>query len=206
MAGRDLGEADLAGDLGDALLVAGKAVAVHGDDGDGTEPLLVGGGERLARLRLVERPVDAAVGHQPFVDLHHLGVELFGQDDVAGEDVGTILVADSQTVAETAGDGQHGGRALALEERVGGDRGAHLDGVDARGRDRLLASEAEDVADPLQGGIRVLFGVLREQLVDADRTVRRPRHHVGEGAAAIDPELPAVGHRRYPPPREPRGL
>ena len=130
VAHRDLGEADLGRDLGHGQLVLVVAVAVHQHDRDRA----IAGGERRLQIGAgalpVERLLDRAVGAQALLDLDRAGVELLRQHDVAGEDVGPVLVADPQHVAEAAGDREHGGRALALEQRVGGDRGAHLDRVD----------------------------------------------------------------------------
>ena len=64
--------------------------------------------------------------------------------------------------------------------------------------------QAQQVADALDRRILVLLGVLREQLVDPDRPVRRPADHVGERAAAIDPELPAGIHDPATSPRRAR--
>ena len=58
VAGGDLGEADLAGDLGHALLVPGLAVGMHEGDGDGAEAFGVGLLEGGAGGVLVERGDD----------------------------------------------------------------------------------------------------------------------------------------------------
>ena len=50
----------------------------------------------------------------------------------------------------------------------------------------------QQLADALNRGIAVAAGILRQQLVGKDRAVRPPRHDIGEGAAAIDPEIPAA--------------
>jgi hypothetical protein len=51
--------------------------------------------------------------------------------------------------------------------------------------------EAQQIANALNGRVRVESGVLREQLVRDQAAVRRASHDVGECATAIDPELPA---------------
>ncbi len=199
MAHRDLGEAHLAGDLGQRRLVGGVAVAVHQDDRDGAEAGREGRLEAGPRLVAVERRLDRAVGAHPLLDLDDVAVELLGQHDVAREDVGAVLVADAQRVAQALRDGQHGGRALALEERVGGDGGAHLDGVDLGRGQRLVLAEPEAVADALDRRVRVVLGVLGEQLSYRDLPVRGTRHDVGERAATVDPELPAAHAPLFPP-------
>ena len=80
------------------------------------------------------------------------------------------------------------------EQRVGADGGAHLHRGDAAGGDRRAGGQAHQLADTLNGGIAISLRVLRQDLVSVDAAVRRPADDVGEGAAAIDPELPfAVG-------------
>src|SRR5437879_10222923 len=48
------------------------------------------------------------------------------QHDLPVEEARAVLVGDAQRIAEAARNKQHGALALALEQRVGGDRGAHL--------------------------------------------------------------------------------
>src|SRR5690606_16535886 len=55
--------------------------------------------------------------------------------------------------------------------------------------DRLARRQAQQVANALHGGIAVVLS-LGEQLVRDDGPVRPPPNDIGEGAAAIDPELP----------------
>jgi hypothetical protein len=59
--------------------------------------------------------------------------------------------------------------ALALQQRIGGNRGAHLDGVDLFRRDALVTLDTQQVADALDGGILVGFRVFRQQLVRLER-------------------------------------
>ena len=79
----------------------------------------------------IERALHRAVGAHALVDLDHALVQHVGLDDVAGENFRPRLVADAQGVAKTLGDQQQRALALALEQRIGGDRGAHLHGADA---------------------------------------------------------------------------
>src|SRR3546814_10455870 len=80
---------------------------------------------------------------------------------------------------------------FALQQGVGRHRGAHLDRLDSARRQRLALLQAEEAADALHGSILVLLGVLRQQLMGDQRAVGLARHDVSEGAAAVDPELPA---------------
>src|SRR3989442_1873219 len=88
---------------------------------------------------------------------------------------------------------QHGALALGLEQRVGGDRGAHLHRFDRARWYRLTFIQIQNPADPGEGRIPVAPGILGQQLERGDRAVRAAGNDVGEGAAAIDPELPAAG-------------
>ena len=85
--------------------------------------------------------------------------------------------------------------ALALEQRVGRDRGAHLHRADQAGGNRLAGGQAEEIADALHGGVAIGLRILRQQLMGNQRAVGPPPDHVGEGAAAIDPEIPIVTRR-----------
>jgi hypothetical protein len=92
-------------------------------------------------------------------------VQQLGQHDVAVEQARPVLVGDAQRVAEAARDGQHGRFALALQQRVGGDRGAHLDRFDQACGNGLARRQAQQVADAGDGGVAVLLRVLGQQLV-----------------------------------------
>ena len=193
VADRDLGETDVAAQGGDLPFVVGIAIAVHEQDGDRA----IAGAERIADVLFgagkVERRLDRAVGHHPLVDLDDPAVEQFRQHDIAREQARADLVGDAQSVGKAPGDDQQGALALAFEQRVGRDGRAHLHGVDPAGRDRLAGRQAEHVANALDRGVGIALRVFRQQLVRRQPPVRRLGHHVGEGAAPVDPELPA-GH------------
>src|SRR5690606_677939 len=96
---------------------------------------------------------------------------------------------------EAAVDDEHGGLALALQQGVGADGRAHLHGGNALDGNWPVRRRAEQVADALQRGVAIALGVLREQLVGDELAFGRAGDDVGEGAAAVDPELPApVAH------------
>lgn len=137
--------------------------------------------------------VDALVGFDdPFV-------EQLGQFDAAREDAGPVLVRDAQGVAKAPGDDQGGAFALAFQEGVGGDGGAHADGVDA-GVPRL-ALAVEEFTDRSDGGVAVAGGVVGQELVGEQAPVGVPRDDIGERAASVDPELPACHARLRCSPR-----
>lgn len=119
--------------------------------------------------------------------LDDLRVEHVGLDDMAGEDVGAGLVADFEDIDEAVGDDEDGGCALAFQQGVCGDGGAHLDGVD-----RATAMVGEDGAHSLYRSVVIAARILRQELAHDQPARWRARYHVGEGTAPIDPELPAA--------------
>ncbi len=127
---RDLREPGCPRHLGDGSFVLGKAVAVHEDDGDGAITLVESGAQVGARCLEVEGKHDLAARADALGHLHHLRVQHLRQHDMAIEDARPVLVGDAQRIAEAAGNAQHRRRALALEERVGRDRGAHFHCID----------------------------------------------------------------------------
>ena len=191
-----LGEAGGARQLRHAPLVLRVGVAVHEGDGDGVQTGAAGVFEPAPRPFFVERPHDRAVRADALVHLEHARVGRLRQPDVEREDVRPVLVADAQRVAEAARGHVQRRRPRALQERVGRHRRAHAHVGDELRGDRLVAAQPEQVAHALDGGVLVARGVLREQLARAQAAARRPRHHVGERAAAVDPEAPALGWAR----------
>src|SRR5262249_59060393 len=77
---------------------------------------------------------------------------------------------------------------------------AHLPRADNSLRDGFARLYADEIADALHRGVAIGLGVVGKKLVGDERAVRPASDHVGEGAAAVDPEIPAaVGlHRRAP--------
>ncbi len=190
VAGGDLGEAGLARQLGQAPLVRRVFPGVQQHDGAGVDAGGAGMGEVPARGFLVQRLDLLAIDADAAVDLHHLFVQHRGQGDRQVEQPRPRLVADAQRVGEAAVDHQQHPLALALQQRVGGDRGAHLHRLDQPGRDRPVERHAEHRLDAGDGGVAVAAGILAQQLVGRQAPVGITGDDVGEGAAAIDPELP----------------
>jgi hypothetical protein len=126
VAHRDLRKADLARERGHALLVFGVTVGVHEHDRDCVDSA----SERGRKLRPdggeIRLLLDRAIGAHTFVDLNHALVDHFRLDDVASKNFGPRLIADPKRVAESLGDEEECAFPLALEQRVGRNRGAHL--------------------------------------------------------------------------------
>ena len=127
---RNLVEPGLARERCDARLVRGIAIAVQEYDRDRSVAFGARGGEVLPGPGLIEERHGVALRAHALVDFDHLLVEQLRQADVAVEDARPVLVGDAQLVAEAARDEERDGLALALEERVGGDRRPHLHGLD----------------------------------------------------------------------------
>ena len=189
--GADLGETHLARDALGGLLVRRIAVGVHEHDGGTAQTRVVGGPQALAQVFFVQCGDHLAMRAHALFGLDHAFVQQLGQDDVPVEKARTVLVGDAQGIAETAGCDQQRGLALALQQGVGGHRGAHLHALDQIGGDRLPGLQTEQVADAGHGCVTVLLGILGQQLVGDQGAVGALAHDVGEGAATVDPELPA---------------
>ena len=190
-AGGHLREPDRAGQTAERQLVLRMPVAVHEHDGHRSDPVRV----RFAQGRLGRRPVeggqDLAVRRHPAVHLRHPLVEHLGEGDAEIEQMRPGLVADAKRVAKAPVDHQQGPVALALQQGVGGDRGAHPDGIDPT--DRSAGGDAEQRADARDGRVAVMLRVVGEQLVGHEGAAGTAGDHVGKGPAAVDPELPAGG-------------
>ena len=188
---RHLAVADGARHRRHLFLVLLVAIAVHADDGDRAIACVIGRLQIAPRGFERERGQHFSMRADALFDFDDLAVEQFGQDDVARKNLRPVLVGDPERVAKTAGDGEHRALALALQQRIGGDRGAHFHRFDLLARDRRAGGDAEQMADAGERGVAVVFRIVRQQLVRDDAAVGAARDHVGESAAAIDPELPA---------------
>ncbi len=120
---------------------------MHQHDRDRPQSLRVHALQIGSHDGFVQRLDHLAAGADALRHLAHGGLQQLGQDDVEGEEVRPVLVADAQDVAETARDEQRRGLALALEQRVGRDGGAHLDRPDALARNGRVARDAQQVEE-----------------------------------------------------------
>ncbi len=190
--------ADRAREPGDPPFVLRVAVAVHEHDRDRPVAFGVCRFQIPARALEIERRKHLAPRADALLDFDHLRIQQLGQHDVPVEEARAVLVGDAQRVAKAARDDEQRALALALEERVGRDGGAHLDDLDRLACNRRSGRRAQKAANPLDRGVAVAPGVLGKELERDDAAVGASCDHVGERAAAVDPELPAgggVGHR-----------
>ncbi|MNS43120.1 hypothetical protein D3C72_755140 [compost metagenome] len=190
--GRDLGEPGLTGQGCKALLGGWMLPGVDQGDGDGLIAFRQTGAEHGGRRLLIERLEGLAIDRNPPPDLFHSLVKRRGKADVEVEQPRPCLVADAQQVAEAAVDQQKGAGALAFEQGVGGDRGAHLDVVDEVSRKGRIEGKAQGRTHTRRGGVIVALGVFAEHLGGGQHAFRAAGDDVGEGAAAVDPETPAA--------------
>jgi len=117
-------------------------ICVHEHDRDRRNAVRVCRSERGAHFGEIGNALHGAIGAHALVDLDHTLVEHVGLDDVARKNVRPGLIADPQRIAEPARDYEQCAFALALKQRIGGDRGSHLDRADEARRDRRSLRQA----------------------------------------------------------------
>ena len=66
--------------------------------------------------------------------------------------------------------------------------------IDQMVRHGCIERQSERAQDARHRGVGVTLRIFAQHFDDRQSAVRPARHHIGEGAAAIDPELPACGH------------
>ena len=161
MAGGDLGEAGLPREFGQTAFVLGVFPRVHQHDGAGARcRRRARAAKACARRCFVERFDFLAVDADAAADLHDPLVQHRRQRDREVEQPRPRLVADAQRVGEAAVDHQQRALALALEQRVGRDGGAHLHRLDQPGGIGASSGDAEHGLDAGDRGVAVAAGVL----------------------------------------------
>ncbi len=160
----------------------------HGDCLDPVRPGRLQLDPQRVQVRLAQhRPVR---GH-PLVEGDHPLRRRGRALDPPGEDVRPVLVADRQGVGEARGDDEGGPGAPALQQRVGGHRGAQADLVHRPRRDGRARRHVQQNPDPGHRGVGVPLRICGEQFVRDHGPVRAPADDVGERPAPVDPEPPA---------------
>src|SRR5690606_24096169 len=94
--------------------------------------------------------------------------------------------------AESLRDEQEHPVALALEQRIRGHRGAHLDLADPLDRHGLTRLHAQKIPDSLDAGVSIGLGIVRENLTWMKTAFRITADDVSEGSTAVDPEIPTL--------------
>ena len=169
-------------DLARLSLVGGIGVAVKETDADAFDPELRQYAGRPRRRRLVQgfqHPsvyVDPLRHHKPTLARHERGW-LLDHDVVL---VVTALVADVEHVAEAFGGDEGGEGALALDDRVGRERGAMDEQPDGA---RRHARAREHVVDA--GQHRIIRSARGREYLGGGEGAIVLQHHVGERPAHV---------------------
>ena len=103
-----------------------------------------------------------------------------------------VLVGNAKHITKTSGGDQQRGFAFALKQGVGRHSGAHAYTGNALSRYGFMGLQAQQLAYPLHRGIRVHLRVLAQQFVGVQFPPRISCHDVREGAATVNPKLPAL--------------
>ena len=191
MGHRHLRKADLARNACQDLLMLRIPIGMHQHDGDAAKPAIEGRLHLLASRLFLQRMHHLAIAREPLIDLDHLTMQQLGQDDLPIEQTGSILVSNAGRIGKTAREHQEHRLARALEQGIGRHGRSHLDRCDGLGRHWLIALHAQQPANPFDGRVGILLGVVGQQLGRQQCAVRASTHHVSEGASAVDPEFPA---------------
>ncbi len=169
--------------IADPALVIRIGEAVQQPDRHGLDLL---GSERLDRTGdagFVERNQHLTLRIDPLADgqAQPAGNERRRQIDVDVVLLEAVFVADLDHVAEPFGGEKGGSGALALDERIRGERRAMDDHADLAGLDARLG------CDRAQSGQHALFrGVRRGQDLPRKPPLADLQRHVGERAADVD--------------------
>ena len=191
VAAADLGKAHLGRNAGRRLFVRGVAVAVHEDNRHAAQASVERGPQPLTQVRFVQWQQHLAMGAGALLRLHHPLVQQLRQHNAALKQTRSVLVSDAQRVAKPPRGHQQRGLALALQQRIGGHRGAHAHRRHPIERHRLAIGQAQQVPNARHRRVAVALGRVGQELVRQQLAVGRARHDVGEGAAAVNPETPA---------------
>ena len=177
-------------------LVLGVAVAVQQADRD---RLRLQRAQRVQHLgdpvagQRLERPVG---GHALGSADAPLGRDQRGRAGGAeAVEVPAGLAAQLDEVLEAGRGDERGARAPALQERVGGDRRAVGEGLDARGR---RSSPLERSADGVQDALGLV--VRGGRRLGRDEPPAHRQHGVREGASDVDAQQHGAGRYRRGPP------
>jgi hypothetical protein len=197
MADRHLRKPGVAREPCDHRFVRRILPRMHEHDRERRVAIALQRGERLPDAQLVRLDLDGSVRAHAFVDFLDARVEQLRQDDLLRKNVRARLIGDAERIAKTACDEERGPPALPLEQRIRGDGGAHFHRADSFGRDLCAGREVQKSPDRLDRSIGVCLRILREQLGNAESTLRIACYDVGKSPAAVDPKIPST-HARSP--------
>ena len=175
--------------VGEAPLMGRVGIGVKQADGDAFHPHLLDAVEPGRNPGLVQRHQHLAGGvdpllHRPAQAARRQRRRAIGHDVVLVE---AVFPGDGEAVAVALGDEQRRHRALALDQAVGGQRGAVEHQVDRRGFQPGLAQRRQGAGHEAFGR-----GGGRGRHLGGGERAGAIEHDIGEGAADIDGE--ADGH------------
>ena len=192
------GHGDIGGlfsdDLRNALFMHWVYIAVEEAHRNGRDPLGGEGPDHAARLGLVERQENAAVGQDALGDLadQAAGDQRGGRLDLKVVHLVALLAADDQDVPKSPGREQRDVLPFALDHDVGAERGS----VDRLGEVAPGDAGARDeLVEPLEAGQRWI-GVGREPLAGVELPGGRLKDEVGERPPYV--EAYSERHRSAP--------
>jgi hypothetical protein len=193
--GRDRRVQLLAQDSGDGLLVAGVGVGVEQRDRDALGVGLTDSVREVAHVLRVGNAVDS-LGGRALLDLEAAAArdQRVGLLGVQIVEVGAVLSADFQHVAESLGRDERGPRAVGLQQRVGRDRHRVREVVDGVGGEVGFSA---GFPDAVEDALALVVG--RGDLRGDEALVGGQQRNVGEGAAHVRADADSVGHGRQPP-------
>ena len=163
---------------------------MHEHHGAGAESVSPGGPQLYFSISKVQWFNELTMRGDAFAYLDHIGVQNRGALDAQCKQLGAVLIADLDGVAKSCGGDQQRPFSLAFQQGIGCHRRAQFDDLDLIYGDRLPGLQSQQIANSLDGRVRVPLGVLGQQLVREQLAVRAERYDVGERSAAINPELP----------------
>jgi len=105
------------------------------------------------------------------------------------EEVPPVLITDAQQIGQARVSEQKYWLPLALKQSIGGHGGSQSKLLNARSGTK--AFRRHEGLDRIHRWIALKAGLHRQHLAHDEPSVRPSCHHIGEGAAAIDRELPA---------------
>ena len=187
-------KAQLEGQALQGQLMGGIAVGVHQGDRTAAQPGRSPVLQLLAQLAIKPQGGNLLAPRvQPAIHLHHRSLKACWPLDLQSKQLRPVLITDAQHIGQAlVGDQQHPITGL-LQQGIGGHGGAEAKFLNTAGRYRGPRRQTQQ---PANGTHRRITGLLRlhgEHLAHLQAPLRVTPHHIGEGAAAINPKLP--GHQ-----------
>jgi len=182
----------------EALLMAGITVAVQ--QRNGTTAVAIS--HRLKHL-LLQLGVDlqglqlTAIGRQTTSHLNHPQLQRHRTLHRLGKQIGPMQITDGEQIGESPVDQQQHRRTAVLEQGIGGHGGAEPQLLDQARWQGLIQRHPHQLGNRPDRWISLKAWLLRQHLAHQALSPRSKRHHIGERAAAVDPDSPAGRRTRF---------